>query len=411
MFVESTILGKEEERHWKSKLSKSGSKLSKELEIEIISLTMENIQQQNQGTWETILKLSENSKSRSKFLEEVLRRATFTKSLNIMKKLIVDEKIDPNAKAFDGTTAIKIAARQRDPTTLKFLLSLSEKININIQDGIGQTPLILACRLAGEEVVQVLIRCPTIDVNMADNRGKTALRVACLHGHDTIVSMLLGHEQIQVNKGDFDNKSPLMVACSLSNIGVVRLLLNREDIDVNAKNKYNETALTNCCIPETPAARRLLTLYGGTNALARSRKRVKNQAENISMLLQREELEISARTLQAMTYFVMNTFDHSIDIRDARDMRALIDEAVSRNLLDIARWLLKTEGYLFRGYTTATALWGSSAAAHRPLRRRFTMEADLDKVGLMSFEEFAQVLKRRDVEKKMSIRFLNQYPV
>ena len=39
------------------------------------------------------------------------------------------------------------------------------------------------------------------------------------------------------------------------------------------------------------------------------------------------------------------------------------------------------------------------------------MEADLDKIGRMSFEEFAQVLKRRDVEKKMSIRFLNQYPV
>ena len=70
---------------------------------------------------------------------------------------------------------------------------------------------------------------------------------------------------------------------------------------------------------------------------------------------------------------------------------------MSRNLLDIARWLLKTEGYLFRGYTTTIALWGSSAAAHRPLRRRFIMEADLDKDGLMSYEEFAQVLKRPDV--------------
>ena len=352
---------------------------------------MENIQQQNLGTWETILELSKKSQSRSKDLEEVLRRATFSKSLNIVKKLIVDENVDPNAKDINGTTAIKIAVRLRDPTTLTFFLSLSEKININIQDGIGQTPLMLACNGSGpgrEEVVQVLMRCPTIDVNMADNRGMTALQRACLHGQEAIVSMLLDHEQIEVNKGDNDNNSPLMVACGVSNIGVVRILLNREDIDVNAKNKYKETALTKCCIPETPAERTLLALYGGENVLALSRQRSKNQPENISMLLQREELEISARTLQAMTYFVMNTFDHSIDIRDARDMRALIDEAVSRNLLDIARWLLKTEGYLFRGYTTATALWGSSAAAHRPLRRRFIMEADLDKDGLMSFEEF-----------------------
>ena len=120
------------------------------------------------------------------------------------------------------------------------------------------------------------------------------------------------------------------------------------------------------------------------------------------MLLQREELETTARNLQAMTYFVMNTLDHSIDIRDPRDMRALIEVAMSRNLLDIARWLLKTEGYLFRCYTATTALWGSFAAARRPLRRRFIIEADLDKVGLMSFEEFVQVLERRDVEKKMS---------
>ena len=141
-------------------------------------------------------------------------------------------------------------------------------------------------------------------------------------------------------------------------------------IDVNAKNKYNETALTNCCIPETPAERRLLALYAGEYGMACSRKRVKNQPENISMLLQREELEISARTLQAMTYFVKNTFDHNIDIRDARDMRALIDVAVSKNLLDIARWLLKKEGYLFRASTSTAALWGSSAAARCRMRMR-----------------------------------------
>ena len=41
------------------------------------------------------------------------------------------------------------------------------------------------------------------------------------------------------------------------------------------------------------------------------------------------------------------------------------------------------------------------------IAERTIMEADLDNDGLMSFEEFAQVLERTDVEKKMSIRFLN----
>jgi len=41
------------------------------------------------------------------------------------------------------------------------------------------------------------------------------------------------------------------------------------------------------------------------------------------------------------------------------------------------------------------------------IAERTIMEADMDKDDLISFDEFAQVLERTDVEQKMSIRFLN----
>jgi len=41
------------------------------------------------------------------------------------------------------------------------------------------------------------------------------------------------------------------------------------------------------------------------------------------------------------------------------------------------------------------------------IAERTIMEADLDKDDLISFEEFALVLEKTDVEQKMSIRFLN----
>jgi len=41
------------------------------------------------------------------------------------------------------------------------------------------------------------------------------------------------------------------------------------------------------------------------------------------------------------------------------------------------------------------------------IAERTIMEADLDKDDLISFEEFAHVLEKTDVEQKMSIRFLN----
>merc|ERR1712088_453940 len=41
------------------------------------------------------------------------------------------------------------------------------------------------------------------------------------------------------------------------------------------------------------------------------------------------------------------------------------------------------------------------------IAERTILEADMDKDELISFEEFAKVLERTDVEQKMSIRFLN----
>ena len=41
------------------------------------------------------------------------------------------------------------------------------------------------------------------------------------------------------------------------------------------------------------------------------------------------------------------------------------------------------------------------------IAERTIMEADEDKDDLISFEEFAKVLERTDVEQKMSIRVLN----
>ena len=52
-----------------------------------------------------------------------------------------------------------------------------------------------------------------------------------------------------------------------------------------------------------------------------------------------------------------------MDIKDTRDMRVVIEKAVSKNLPDIARWLAKTQGYLFRACTGTAALRGSNKKA------------------------------------------------
>ena len=59
--------------------------------------------------------------------------------------------------------------------------------------------------------------------------------------------------------------------------------------------------------------------------------------------------------------------------------------------------------------TVLTLMVGSNISEEQldSIAQRTIMEATLDKDDLMSFEEFAKVLERTEVEKKMSIRFLN----
>ena len=74
------------------------------------------------------------------------------------------------------------------------------------------------------------------------------------------------------------------------------------------------------------------------------------------MLLQREELQTSTCNIEAIVYFIMR---RHMDIEDKRAMKAVIEEAVSKNLTDIASWFVKNQGFLFRACTARPALYGA----------------------------------------------------
>ena len=73
-----------------------------------------------------------------------------------------------------------------------------------------------------------------------------------------------------------------------------------------------------------------------------------------------EEFGLNYEDFLSGQAFVMNR--GLIDIKDVRDIRTVIEEAVSKNLTDIARWLVKTQGFLLRA---CTALCGSKRRCKR----------------------------------------------
>ena len=309
----------------------------------------------DQRFWEEIRKKIQIIKKESKqngtgelqkYLGGILKMVTQRNKLGLVKKLIEEENLDPNDEDINGNNSLMIAADNGHVNVLEYFLSLSDKININAQNKYGDTSLHIACYNGLEEVVRILMGSPQLDVNIAENDGNTALFLACFMGHDPVTSMLLGHEDIQVNKANVDLETPLMAACSAEHTGVVRLLLARDDVDVNAQNKNKVTALMYSCITGAIENVRCLLDHADIDVnLENSNHETApifacdyDKTEIISKLLQREDLQRTTRNLEVMKYFVM------LRRVENMDMRAIIETAVSKNLPEIAVWLLKFEG-------------------------------------------------------------------
>jgi len=85
--------------------------------------------------------------------------------------------------------SLRTAAKQGDIITVQNLLAMPS-INVNAQDGNGQTALHIAAYENLPIIVETLLKAPTINVNIKDNTGKTALEIAQFRGNLPIIFML-----------------------------------------------------------------------------------------------------------------------------------------------------------------------------------------------------------------------------
>ena len=111
---------------------------------------------------------------------------------------------------------------------------------------------------------------------------------------------------------------------------VVRLLLTRDDIDVNAQNADNYSALMCGCDKGNIEIVNLEDSYHETGLMWACDK---DQPKVISLLLQREEFDRSVNNLESINNVVMKRRVNK------KEMGAIIEEAVTENLPDIAVWL------------------------------------------------------------------------
>jgi hypothetical protein len=136
------------------------------------------------------------------------------------------------------------------------LIIMSTKSNnINKQNDVGWTLLMLASFMGKSEYIKELLEIPSIDCNLKNNNGHTALMIACMYSdkysNNDTVELLLSSPKVDVNVKSAYGKTALMIAChnkSFSNKRTRELLLVHPDIDINAVDNVKCTALMYLCM-------------------------------------------------------------------------------------------------------------------------------------------------------------------
>jgi len=154
--------------------------------------------------------------------------------------LLQHPKIDVNQRAADGamdTPLHHLLANEHFEHATQYISSAKNKIYINLKDGEGKTPLLLAAKLRSFQMVSHILAefQGRVDVDATDLEGRTALHYACAYG-DVLMASALLTANANSEARDSKNRTPSNYA-AFSKQAVEELLLSIEihpDRDIKA---------------------------------------------------------------------------------------------------------------------------------------------------------------------------------
>lgn len=142
----------------------------------------------------------------------------------IAQLLLQDKHIDINlcdSKHYGQSPLIHAASYGQ--TQIVELL-LAHHAQVNYQDTEGNTALIVGA--GNQYIVKVLLKSPDINVNAQNNLGETALMIAIDRRFENAVRLLLSHPKIDVNIEDKEKSPAIFWALSARNRKVIQMLLD-----------------------------------------------------------------------------------------------------------------------------------------------------------------------------------------
>jgi ankyrin repeat protein len=166
--------------------------------------------------------------------DDFIAAVTFDQPATLEKLLA--RGLDPNTPNEKGVTGILMALESESPKAA-MVLAKHPKTNLNAQNNVGETALMLAAISNQLQLAKVLIE-QGADVNKP---GWTPLHYAASKGHREMMRLLLDNNAY-IDSESANGTTPLMMAAFSKSPLAVKLLLE-EGADPTLANSANSTAL------------------------------------------------------------------------------------------------------------------------------------------------------------------------
>ena len=154
-------------------------------------------------------------------------------------RTLLSQKVDPNARSKDGSTALLWLAHWNDAETADLLLKAGA--NPNVANDFGMTPLSEACTNAGALLVRLLLKS-SANPNTPIATGETPLMTCAKTGSVDAVKMLVEYGASINAKEPKQDQSALMWAAAQRHSDVVKALIDLH-ADLKAHSKQGFTPI------------------------------------------------------------------------------------------------------------------------------------------------------------------------
>lgn len=157
-----------------------------------------------------------------------------TKKQEIIDYLLDQKFVDINITDCKGNLPIHYAAAMRQVETAQSLLKLHG--NINVKNNNKQTPLHVAASEGRCEMLEFLLKQPSIDCKPKDQHRNLPIHYAAAAKESEAARLLLRHWPHKINSQNEYKQTPLHLAAMELRFTTVQFLLNQPSIDDNIKD-------------------------------------------------------------------------------------------------------------------------------------------------------------------------------